>query len=367
VDTARRICEQPSNASTLWGAGRVEDTFNLIGRAALHVVRSAAQRLGKPVERVALEAGVPVRTTPSPAGVRVLHGPLDVSVEHEPQAVGHADSEPARAVRQVLGDRRRGALARDEAARHRHRARRKAKLKAILESENPAAFEAGAPETFEQAAQRVHESRVTAGIGATGDPTTFLVRLAALVPPPRHPLVRSTASSPRTHPGARRWYRQRLRRRRAARPAARVTDASDGRKLSVVLGEKQPELERDAKNPLAAAGSKKAVRVDAARKIRAMLTTPMFPTLSPARSNGAQLHHEPQRLDRALRVRKFSSHIVGQHANVRRRGCPPSDQLVAPSNSDPSSVGVGATVLELVFFTHRLRTPHARAAWAVEH
>jgi hypothetical protein len=48
------------DASPLWGAGRVEDTFNLIGRAALHVVRSAAERLGKPVEKVALEAGIPV-------------------------------------------------------------------------------------------------------------------------------------------------------------------------------------------------------------------------------------------------------------------------------------------------------------------
>jgi hypothetical protein len=92
-------------------------------------------------------------------------------------------------------------------------------------------------------------------------------------------------------------------------------DASDGRERSVVLGEKQPELERDAENPLAygnagehtidevrgrsthapgvaggtdapllarerdekihaalpAAGSKEAVRVDAAGKIRAEL------------------------------------------------------------------------------------------------
>ena len=28
------------DASPLWGAGRVEDTFNLMGRAALHVVRT---------------------------------------------------------------------------------------------------------------------------------------------------------------------------------------------------------------------------------------------------------------------------------------------------------------------------------------
>ena len=48
------------DASPLYGAGRVEDTFNLIGRAALHVVRSAAARLGRPVEEVAREAGIPV-------------------------------------------------------------------------------------------------------------------------------------------------------------------------------------------------------------------------------------------------------------------------------------------------------------------
>lgn len=53
------------DASPLWGAGRVEDTFNLIGRAAMHVVRSVAQRLGKPVEKVALEAGIPVLTATS--------------------------------------------------------------------------------------------------------------------------------------------------------------------------------------------------------------------------------------------------------------------------------------------------------------
>jgi IS5 family transposase len=53
------------DASPLWGAGRVEDTFNLIGRAALQVVRSAAQRLGRPVEKVALEAGIPVLTATS--------------------------------------------------------------------------------------------------------------------------------------------------------------------------------------------------------------------------------------------------------------------------------------------------------------
>jgi IS5 family transposase len=53
------------DASPLWGAGRVEDTFNLIGRAALHVVRSAAERLGKTVSQVALDAGIPVLTATS--------------------------------------------------------------------------------------------------------------------------------------------------------------------------------------------------------------------------------------------------------------------------------------------------------------
>jgi hypothetical protein len=53
------------DASPLWGAGRVEDTFNLIGRAALHVVRTAAERLGRSVEQVAQEAGIPVLTATS--------------------------------------------------------------------------------------------------------------------------------------------------------------------------------------------------------------------------------------------------------------------------------------------------------------
>jgi hypothetical protein len=48
------------DASPFWGAGRVEDTFNLIGRAAMHVVRTAAERLGKPFAEVARDAGIPV-------------------------------------------------------------------------------------------------------------------------------------------------------------------------------------------------------------------------------------------------------------------------------------------------------------------
>jgi IS5 family transposase len=53
------------DASPLWGAGRVEDTFNLIGRAALQVVRAAAKRLGQPLEKVATQAGIPVLTATS--------------------------------------------------------------------------------------------------------------------------------------------------------------------------------------------------------------------------------------------------------------------------------------------------------------
>lgn len=48
------------DACPLYGAGRIEDTFNLIGRAAFHVVRTAAERLGQDVDEVAAAAGIPV-------------------------------------------------------------------------------------------------------------------------------------------------------------------------------------------------------------------------------------------------------------------------------------------------------------------
>ncbi|APR77372.1 Mobile element protein [Minicystis rosea] len=53
------------DASPLWGAGRVEDTFNLIGRAAKHVVRTAAELTGRSFEEVAKDAGIPVVTATS--------------------------------------------------------------------------------------------------------------------------------------------------------------------------------------------------------------------------------------------------------------------------------------------------------------
>jgi len=48
------------DASPLWGAGRVEDSFNLIGRALWHVVRTAADRRGVTPEQLAADAGAPI-------------------------------------------------------------------------------------------------------------------------------------------------------------------------------------------------------------------------------------------------------------------------------------------------------------------
>lgn len=53
------------DSSPLWGAGRVEDTFNLIARAATEVVRTAAERLDWPVAKMAKEAGIPLATASS--------------------------------------------------------------------------------------------------------------------------------------------------------------------------------------------------------------------------------------------------------------------------------------------------------------
>ena len=48
------------DASPLFGAGRVEDTFNLIGHAARDLLRSVATRLGLAVDEAARRAGIPV-------------------------------------------------------------------------------------------------------------------------------------------------------------------------------------------------------------------------------------------------------------------------------------------------------------------
>lgn len=50
------------DASPLFGAGRVEDTFNLIGHAARDLVTSVAQKLGISVEETVRRAGIPLLT-----------------------------------------------------------------------------------------------------------------------------------------------------------------------------------------------------------------------------------------------------------------------------------------------------------------
>ncbi len=53
------------DSSPLEGAGRVEDTVNLLGHAARKIVICAASILDWPVERLAQEAGIPVLLEPS--------------------------------------------------------------------------------------------------------------------------------------------------------------------------------------------------------------------------------------------------------------------------------------------------------------
>jgi hypothetical protein len=48
------------DASPLFGAGRVEDTFNLIGHAARDLLRTVAKRLGLALDEAARRAGIPV-------------------------------------------------------------------------------------------------------------------------------------------------------------------------------------------------------------------------------------------------------------------------------------------------------------------
>ena len=50
------------DASPLFGAGRVEDTFNLIGHAARELLQTVADRLGLELEAAAERAGIPLVT-----------------------------------------------------------------------------------------------------------------------------------------------------------------------------------------------------------------------------------------------------------------------------------------------------------------
>jgi hypothetical protein len=60
--TARRVA---FDAAPLRGAGRVEDTFNLLGHAARTIVATLAERLGVPFDEAARQVGVPLLTAPS--------------------------------------------------------------------------------------------------------------------------------------------------------------------------------------------------------------------------------------------------------------------------------------------------------------
>jgi hypothetical protein len=48
------------DSSPLRGAGRVEDTINLLGHAARDLVTSLAKRMNKPFDSMAREAGIPL-------------------------------------------------------------------------------------------------------------------------------------------------------------------------------------------------------------------------------------------------------------------------------------------------------------------
>jgi len=53
------------DSAPLEGAGRVEDTFNLLGHAARNIIRCASRLLGWKEERVCMEAGIPLLLEPS--------------------------------------------------------------------------------------------------------------------------------------------------------------------------------------------------------------------------------------------------------------------------------------------------------------
>jgi len=81
------------DASPLFGAGRVEDTFNLIGHAAREVVRTASQRLALSVEEVAQRAGIPVlNATSIKAGLDVDWDNPKARTEALTKLVGQVES-----------------------------------------------------------------------------------------------------------------------------------------------------------------------------------------------------------------------------------------------------------------------------------
>ena len=80
------------DSSPLEGAGRVEDTFNLLGHAARKLAECAAELLEWPFERLCREAGVPLLLAPS------LKAGLDIDwsdAEEKAQAIQTVDSQVA--------------------------------------------------------------------------------------------------------------------------------------------------------------------------------------------------------------------------------------------------------------------------------
>ena len=61
-DFSPRALRAAFDASPLFGAGRVEDTFNLIGHAARDLLRTVAQRLDVPLEQAAQRCGIELVT-----------------------------------------------------------------------------------------------------------------------------------------------------------------------------------------------------------------------------------------------------------------------------------------------------------------
>ena len=70
------------DSSPLFGAGRVEDTFNLIGHAVRDVLETIALREGKSRDEVAVQAGIPLLTGAS------IKAALDIDWEDRAQKAG---------------------------------------------------------------------------------------------------------------------------------------------------------------------------------------------------------------------------------------------------------------------------------------
>jgi len=100
------------DSSALWGAGRVEDTLNLLGHAVRKAVGMLARHQGREVAAVATEAGVPVLSAPSlkaaldadwddPASLPWALGVVLAALTDVEQYVGAQPISPARQAAQA--------------------------------------------------------------------------------------------------------------------------------------------------------------------------------------------------------------------------------------------------------------------------